>query len=153
MVSMDHLNAEMYFDRDVACVKRFFERRFHFVSTQPGPFFRDAKKTVGRNGARRLDAAVEASGFSKKALKDLEAALREQQEARGPEGEQDHASTTDDEDSNNDEEEEEADSNDEEDGEESDQGIYDKQSEERKELRTDDPSKLNMSRLAIGDSS
>ncbi|KAI1735743.1 Rio2, N-terminal-domain-containing protein [Xylaria scruposa] len=95
MVSMDHANAEMYFDRDVACVKRFFERRFQFVSTQPGPFFRDAKKTVGKNGARRLDAAVEASGFSKKALKDLEAAIREQQEARGPEGEQASASDDD----------------------------------------------------------
>ncbi|KAI0395899.1 putative RIO1 family protein kinase [Xylariaceae sp. FL0594] len=88
MVSMDHPNAEFYFDRDVACVKRFFERRFNFVSTQRGPFFRDAKKTVGKDGARRLDAAVEASGFSKKALKDLEAAIRAQQEARGPEGEQ-----------------------------------------------------------------
>ncbi|OTB20000.1 hypothetical protein K445DRAFT_313795 [Daldinia sp. EC12] len=83
MVSMDHQNAEMYFDRDVNCVKRFFERRFHFVSTQPGPFFKDAKKTVGKDGARRLDAAVEASGFSKKALKDLEAAIREQQATRG----------------------------------------------------------------------
>ncbi|KAI1103123.1 RIO1-domain-containing protein [Jackrogersella minutella] len=83
MVSMDHQNAEMYFDRDVNCVKRFFERRFHFVGTQPGPFFRDAKKTVGRDGAKRLDAAVEASGFSKKALKDLEAAIREQQATRG----------------------------------------------------------------------
>ncbi|KAI1377727.1 RIO1-domain-containing protein [Hypoxylon crocopeplum] len=83
MVSMDHQNAEMYFDRDVNCVKRFFERRFHFVGTQPGPFFKDAKKTVGKDGAKRLDAAVEASGFSKKALKDLEAAIREQQAVRG----------------------------------------------------------------------
>lgn len=83
MVSMDHQNAEMYFDRDVNCVKRFFERRFHFVSSQPGPFFKDAKKTVGKDGAKRLDAAVEASGFSKKALKDLEAAIREQQATRG----------------------------------------------------------------------
>ncbi|KAI2624183.1 RIO1-domain-containing protein [Hypoxylon sp. NC1633] len=83
MVSMDHQNAEMYFDRDVNCVKRFFERRFHFVATQPGPFFKDAKKTVGKDGAKRLDAAVEASGFSKKALKDLEAAIREQQAERG----------------------------------------------------------------------
>ncbi|KAI1806217.1 RIO1-domain-containing protein [Daldinia bambusicola] len=86
MVSMDHQNAEMYFDRDVNCVKRFFERRFHFVSTQPGPFFKDAKKTVGKDGAKRLDAAVEASGFSKKALKDLEAAIRQQQETRGEGG-------------------------------------------------------------------
>jgi len=79
MVSMDHQNAEMYFDRDVACIKRFFQRRFHFTSTTPGPFFKDAKKTVGRDGARRLDAAVEASGFTKKMAKDLEAAIREQQ--------------------------------------------------------------------------
>ncbi|KAI1127354.1 Rio2, N-terminal-domain-containing protein [Nemania abortiva] len=143
MVSMDHANAEMYFDRDVACVKRFFERRFHFVSTQPGPFFRDAKKTVGKNGARRLDAAVEASGFSKKALKDLEAAIREQQEARGPEGEQDRSST-DDEDVDNDD--------DEDDGEESGRDTgYDKQPEEEAETSTDVAAKLSMSTLAIRD--
>ncbi|KAK6957724.1 hypothetical protein Daesc_000512 [Daldinia eschscholtzii] len=108
MVSMDHQNAEMYFDRDVNCVKRFFERRFHFVSTQPGPFFKDAKKTVGKDGARRLDAAVEASGFSKKALKDLEAAIREQQATRGDEtgsgDEYDGGSTDEDEDEDEDEE-------------------------------------------------
>lgn len=77
MVSMDHTNAEMYFDRDVNCIKRFFERRFHFVSTQPGPFFKDAKKSVGRDGATRLDAVAQASGFTKKMAKDLEAAIRE----------------------------------------------------------------------------
>ncbi|KEZ41137.1 Serine/threonine-protein kinase rio2 [Scedosporium apiospermum] len=87
MVSMEHRNAEMYFDRDVACVKRFFERRFHFVSTTPGPFFKDAKKLVGKDGATRLDATAEASGFTKKMAKDLEAAIREQIEARGDEGE------------------------------------------------------------------
>ncbi|KAK3323424.1 atypical/RIO/RIO2 protein kinase [Cercophora scortea] len=75
MVSMDHVNAEMYFDRDVACIKRFFKRRFHFTATQPGPFFKDAKKTVGKDGARRLDATAEASGFTKKMAKDLERAI------------------------------------------------------------------------------
>lgn len=79
MVSMEHKNAEMYFDRDVACVKRFFERRFHFIATQPGPFFKNARATVGQNGAKRLDIAVEASGFTKKMSKDLEAAIIEQQ--------------------------------------------------------------------------
>lgn len=78
MVSMEHKNAEMYFDRDVDCIKRFFDKRFHFVSTQPGPFFKDAKKTVGKDGAKRLDAAVEASGFTKKMWKDLEAAIKAQ---------------------------------------------------------------------------
>ncbi|KAK0715737.1 RIO1 family-domain-containing protein [Lasiosphaeris hirsuta] len=81
MVSMDHLNAEMYFDRDVHCVKHFFERRFHFVPMRPGPFFKDARKTVGRDGARRLDAAVEASGFTKKMAKELDAAIRQQEAA------------------------------------------------------------------------
>ncbi|EGX90345.1 RIO1 family protein kinase, putative [Cordyceps militaris CM01] len=82
MVSMEHQNAEMYFDRDVNCIKRFFQRRFHFTSTQPGPFFKNAKKTVGRGGKTRLDATVEASGFTKKMLKDLEAAIREKGETR-----------------------------------------------------------------------
>jgi RIO kinase 2 len=82
MISMDHQNAEMYFDRDVNCLKRFFERRFHFTSTEPGPFYKDAKKTVGQDGARKIDVAVEASGFTKKMSKDLEAAIREQAESR-----------------------------------------------------------------------
>ncbi|CAM1511578.1 Fc.00g090910.m01.CDS01 [Cosmosporella sp. VM-42] len=87
MVSMDHQNAEDYFDRDVNCIKRFFERRFHFVTSEPGPFFKKAKKTVGRDGAKRLDASVAASGFTKKMLKDLEAAIREK-EAKKANGEE-----------------------------------------------------------------
>lgn len=106
MVSMEHPNAEMYFDRDVACIKRFFERRFHFVSTTPGPFFKDAKKMVGADGARRLDAAVEASGFTKKMLKDLEAAIREQQSQRPEGGEGEYSEPEDDEDGEDDEDEE-----------------------------------------------
>ncbi|KAK2614350.1 hypothetical protein N8I77_001187 [Diaporthe amygdali] len=82
MISMDHQNAEMYFDRDVNCLKRFFERRFHFTSTEPGPFYKDARKTVGQDGARKIDVAVEASGFTKKMSKDLEAAIREQAESK-----------------------------------------------------------------------
>ncbi|PNP75687.1 hypothetical protein FNYG_11096 [Fusarium nygamai] len=80
MISMEHQNAEMYFDRDVNCIKRFFERRFHFVPTEPGPFFKHAKKTVGKDGVKRLDATVEASGFTKRMLKDLEAAIKEKGE-------------------------------------------------------------------------
>ncbi|KAH6635296.1 RIO1 family-domain-containing protein [Chaetomium sp. MPI-SDFR-AT-0129] len=113
MVSMDHQNAEMYFDRDVECIKRFFSRRFHFTSTTPGPFFKDAKKTVGRDGVRRLDAVVEASGFTKKMAKDLEAALREQEaspEKRGESGDE----------SEEEEEEEDLEEEDENDGDEND---------------------------------
>ncbi|KAI3392288.1 hypothetical protein diail_5925 [Diaporthe ilicicola] len=86
MISMDHQNAEMYFDRDVNCLKRFFERRFHFTSTERGPFFKDAKKTVGKDGARKIDVAVEASGFTKKMSKDLEAAIREQAASKDESG-------------------------------------------------------------------
>lgn len=117
MVSMDHPNAEAYFDRDVNCIKTFFKRRFHFTPTEPGPFFTDAKKTVGRDGARRLDAAVEASGFTKKMAKDLEAAIREQ-EAQKENGEgpalesEEEEEDEDEEDEDGDEEEEEIDEKD-----------------------------------------
>jgi len=70
MLSITHSNAAFYFDRDVACVKRFFSRRFHFKSDEPGPFFADAIK--GSGNERRLDVEVEATGFSKKLAKDLE---------------------------------------------------------------------------------
>jgi len=69
-VSTNHVNAEMYFDRDVACVKRYFERRFKYTVDEPGPFFKDATK--GADPERRLDVEVEASGFSKKMAKELE---------------------------------------------------------------------------------
>ncbi|KAF2143831.1 uncharacterized protein K452DRAFT_350232 [Aplosporella prunicola CBS 121167] len=78
MVSIQHPNAEYYFDRDVACIKRFFERRFYFVSDEEGPFFADATKIVGEAaGAKRLDVEVEASGFSRKMAKELEAYMKE----------------------------------------------------------------------------
>lgn len=93
MVSMEHENAEAYFDRDVNCVKRFFERKFHFVNTKPGPFYKDAKKLMGKDGAKRLDASVEASGFTKKMLKDLEAAIRDQANSPGDGDREDYESS------------------------------------------------------------
>lgn len=77
MISVDHTNAEMYFDRDVNCIKRFFQRRFHFTPNEPGPFFADARKLIGKEGAKRLDVAAEASGFSRKMAKELEAYMKE----------------------------------------------------------------------------
>ncbi|KAL2374594.1 Atypical/RIO/RIO2 protein kinase [Blastomyces gilchristii SLH14081] len=78
MVSVDHPNAEMYFDRDVHCIKRYFQRRFGFVSDEKGPFFKDAKKLVGtKKGGARLDVEVEASGFSRKMARELEAYMKE----------------------------------------------------------------------------
>lgn len=77
MVSIDHANAEMYFDRDVNCIQRFFARRFHFTSDEPGPFFAEAKTGVGKVRGKRLDVEVEASGFSRKMAKDLEKYMQE----------------------------------------------------------------------------
>lgn len=110
MVSMEHVNAEMYFDRDVNCIKRFFLRRFHFTATQPGPFFKDAKKTVGKNGLTRLDATVEASGFTKRMLKDLEAAIKKKEaDQEGQEGAEEDEDEDDDEDSEEEEQDSEVD--------------------------------------------
>ena len=77
MVSIDHANAEMYFDRDVSCIRNFFERRFHFTSDEPGPFLGDAKKRAEGNLAKRVDIESEASGFSKKMAKELEKYMQE----------------------------------------------------------------------------
>ena len=77
MVSIDHANAEFYFQRDVDCVKTFFDRRFKFVSDDKGPFWVQAKQLVGQVGQRRLDVEVEASGFSRKMANELEAYMKE----------------------------------------------------------------------------
>lgn len=73
MVSIDHVNAEYYFDRDVACIKRFFDRRFGFTSDEPGPFLKDAIKII----TKRVDVEVQASGFSKKMAKELDVYMKE----------------------------------------------------------------------------
>ena len=86
MVSIDHTNAEMYFDRDVNCIKQFFERRFKFVSDEPGPFFSDAIKLARGPRSKRLDVEVEASGFSKKMANELERYMKEV----GVDGDGDH---------------------------------------------------------------
>lgn len=56
MLSIDHPNAEMYFNRDINCIKRFFERRFHFTSDEPGPFFIEAshRATTAPKGRGRV---------------------------------------------------------------------------------------------------
>ena len=77
MLSISHQNASTYFARDVNCIKAYFQRRFHFTSDDPGPFFSDVEKRMkdknkGSGSGRRLDVEVEASGFSKKVAKELE---------------------------------------------------------------------------------
>ena len=78
-VSIDHPNAEFYFNRDVECIKTFFERKFNFTSTESGPFYQEARdmlKVPEAAKAQRLDVKVEASGFSRKMAKELEKYMR-----------------------------------------------------------------------------
>lgn len=87
IVSTNHANAQMYFDRDVACVKRYFERRFKYVVDDDGPFFADTATSIERD--RRLDIEIEASGFSKRMAKDLERFVGLDQDAEGKADEED----------------------------------------------------------------
>jgi RIO kinase 2 len=89
MVSIDHADSEFYFERDVSCIKRYFERRFHFVSDEPGPFFDEAKAQLGKGEVKRIDVEVEASGFSRKMAKELEAYMK----AHGVDGDAPEVST------------------------------------------------------------
>lgn len=73
-VSIDHADANAYFDRDINCIKTFFDRRFHFKSSEPGPFFEEAKARAGgrtKGSCKRIDIDVEASGFSRQMAKEL----------------------------------------------------------------------------------
>lgn len=64
MVSMDHPNARFYFDRDVQCVRTFFQRRFKFDATE-WPRFEEVERR------HNLDVELEASGFTRQMRRDL----------------------------------------------------------------------------------
>ncbi|MCO5568119.1 hypothetical protein L7F22_021815 [Adiantum nelumboides] len=79
MVSVSHRNAEMYFDRDVECILKFFNKRFraNAKNTKGGQSselsFDDRPdfETVA-NLSASLDKQLEASGFTHQDQKDLE---------------------------------------------------------------------------------
>lgn len=60
MVSTSHRNAEMYFNRDVECIRTFFRRRFQYESVLYPKFAVDVEREFD------LDVQVAASGFSQK---------------------------------------------------------------------------------------
>lgn len=61
MVSTRHPNAKYYFDRDVNCVRAFFERRFGFIAEDAPDFEKDVVRRA------ELDVELAASGFDKTA--------------------------------------------------------------------------------------
>lgn len=66
MVSIDHPNAEFYFNRDVECIRVFFKRRFQYESLLYPKFRLDTEREFD------LDVKVAASGFTKEKQQELE---------------------------------------------------------------------------------
>lgn len=64
MVSTEHADAKMYFERDVNCIRDFFKRRFAYES-ELYPTFED----ISREDC--IDAEIKASGLTKQMEKDL----------------------------------------------------------------------------------
>ena len=63
MVSIDHQNAEYYFNRDVECIRTFFSKRFDF--TNDSGLFEAVWDEVKRNEEKKLDVELKASGYIK----------------------------------------------------------------------------------------
>lgn len=63
MVSIDHENAEYYFNRDVECIRTFFAKRFHF--TNDCGLFEAKWEEVVRDEVNKLDVELKASGYIK----------------------------------------------------------------------------------------
>lgn len=95
-VSIDHPDAERFFQRDVDCIRTFFERKLHYVSEDYPDFKRDVKREAS------IDLLVEASGLNKKQAKEFETAMAQSRENAGNEDDFQISS-------NDDEEEEDAD--------------------------------------------
>lgn len=66
MVSTSHRNAEMYFNRDVDCIRKFFRKRFRYESKLFPVFKKDCVKEFS------LDVQVSASGFTSKHQEQLD---------------------------------------------------------------------------------
>lgn len=77
MVSTSHKNAEMYFNRDVECIRQFFRKRFRYESKLYPKFTRDTSREFS------LDVQVAASGFTKKHQEEFESLLEMQEQNIG----------------------------------------------------------------------
>jgi RIO kinase 2 len=87
MVSVDHPNAAVLFDRDTNCLRVFFERRFSFIASAVPSISSDCADRL-----ESLDNAVKASGFDNEHQRRLEQGLailgvdmakKREKEARG----------------------------------------------------------------------
>ncbi|XP_062228008.1 uncharacterized protein LOC133926219 [Phragmites australis] len=103
MVSVSHRNAQMYFDRDIECIYKFFNKRFNLSSEKSEE--QDGSETDGEDNGRpsflsiqkaagSLDKELAASGFTRKEQVDMEKFIEEDAE--------EHNSSLDDDDSTSD---------------------------------------------------
>ncbi|XP_014479318.1 PREDICTED: serine/threonine-protein kinase RIO2 isoform X2 [Dinoponera quadriceps] len=81
MISTQHINAEVYFQRDVNCIRDFFKRRFGYES-ELYPTFKD----ISREDC--IDVEVRASGLTKQMEKDLLIEMGMENEEEGEEEEE-----------------------------------------------------------------
>ncbi|CAN8278727.1 unnamed protein product [Cochlearia groenlandica] len=82
MVSVSHQNAQMYFDRDIECIFKFFRKRFNMSFQEERDESDETELEVDENSrpsffditkdANALDRDLEASGFTKKEQNDLD---------------------------------------------------------------------------------
>ncbi|KAF9319760.1 hypothetical protein BG003_008267 [Podila horticola] len=104
MISIDHPNAEYYFNRDVECIRVFFKRRFHYESLLYPKFKLDTERQFD------LDVQVAASGFTKKQQQELEKFQEEEQKLAEELGEDAYKDSDEEEESNGDDDESEEES-------------------------------------------
>lgn len=90
MVSTEHINAELYFDRDVTCIRDFFKRRFGYES-EMFPTFKD----LSREDC--MDVEIKASGLTRQMEKDLliEMGMDSEKSVDGDEDEEEEEETED----------------------------------------------------------
>lgn len=103
-ISISHVDAKRYFERDVNCIRLFFEKKLGYIAEDYPRFDRDVKRV------EKLDVLVEASGFSKKQAKEFEKAMAISREEAGNEDDlviPDNDNDNEDEDGNEDESEDE----------------------------------------------
>ncbi|KAM9955519.1 hypothetical protein ACTFIW_008848 [Dictyostelium discoideum] len=104
MVSTSHLNAEMYFDRDVTCIRVFFEKRFNFIGER-WPKFKDCQNI------HSLDVEISASGFTRDLEKEFQDLSKQQDDDEINNNDSDDSDDEDDDDDDDEDDDENNDNN------------------------------------------
>ncbi|KAG0303381.1 hypothetical protein BGZ98_006715 [Dissophora globulifera] len=117
MVSIDHPNAEYYFNRDVECIRVYFKKRYQYESLLYPKFKLDTERQFS------LDVQVAASGFTKEKQAELEKFQEEEGQLAQELGEDAYRVSDDGEENEDEESEEESEEESDEDEEEDVEGV------------------------------